>query len=415
MAGKRIIIIGAGVIGLACAHYLSKKTSEITIIEQNTAGSGASHGNCGLLHFSGIIPLCAPGVVTNEIIRTFKGTSPLYIKPSPDIKRMIWLMKFAACCTKSHMKKASTDKLEIMNYSAALFEQVLKSENMQCELEKKGILIVFRTKEEFENYEATADFLKTYGFRPEKIAGTELEKLEPALQTGLAGAWLINDDWHLKPDMLMKAWKHLLAEKGVIFMENCTMTDFQVRGRTITGVNTSKGSFKADEFVLAAGAWTQKLAEQLNLRLPVHPGKGYSITMERPEICPEFPCLLYENNMVATPWKTGWRLGGTMEFSGFSLDLNRRRLDRLISGAEAFLKQPMGSPVIEEWAGLRPMTYDDMPVIDRARKHENLVIATGHGMLGLTLATGTGKIVSSMIYGEKPEINIKPFSLRRFA
>ena len=414
MTGKQIIIIGAGVIGLACAHYLSEKTSEITIIEQNTAGSGSSHGNCGLLHFSGIIPLCAPGVVTNEIIRTFRRTSPLYIKPYPDIRRMLWLMKFAAHCTWSHMKKASADKFELMNYSAALFEEILESGNMQCDLEKKGILIVFKTREEFDRYQATADFLETYGFRPEKITSAELENLEPALCPGLAGAWLVHDDWHLRPDMLMKAWKQALVQKGVNFGENCRATGFHMNGGKITGVNTSNGCLRADAFVLAAGAWTQNLAKQTGVNLPVQPGKGYSITMKRPGICPDFPCLLHENNMVATPWKTGWRLGGTMEFSGFGLDLNRTRLNKLISGAEQFLKQPVGTPVIEEWAGLRPMTFDDMPIIDRAG-HDNLVIATGHGMLGLTLASGTGKIVCSMIYGEKPEINIKPFSLRRFA
>ena len=182
----------------------------------------------------------------------------------------------------------------------------------------------------------------------------------------------------------------------------------------IVGVDTVKGNFKADEFVLATGAWAPRTLRQLKLDLPVQPGKGYSITMERPGTCPTYPCSLYEKSMVATPWKSGYRLGGTMEFSGYSDRLNQKRLSKLISGAEVFFKEPVGHPVIEEWTSLRPMTYDDLPIIDRAPSHENLIITTGHGMLGLTLATGTGKIVCDMVYGNTPQINITPFGISRF-
>ena len=136
--------------------------------------------------------------------------------------------------------------------------------------------------------------------------------------------------------------------------------------------------------------------------------------MERPEVCPEFPCVLYEKNMVVTPWTSGYRLGGTMEFSGYSTTLNYKRLSKLINGATQYMRDPTGTPVIEEWAGLRPMTYDDMPIIDQSPAQNNLVIATGHGMLGLTLATGTGKIVTDMVYNQTPEINIHPFRISRF-
>ena len=201
--------------------------------------------------------------------------------------------------------------------------------------------------------------------------------LEPAFKNDIAGAWHHENDWHLRPDMLMTSWRKHLSQKGVIMEEHCSLLGFDVNGNTITGVNTIKGSFKADAFVLATGAWAPQTLQQLKLDLPVQPGKGYSITMERPSICPSYSCYLHEKNVAVTPWKSGYRLGGTMEFSGFDDTLNPKRLSKLISGASAYLKEPVGQPVIEQWTSLRPMTYDDLPIIDKAPSQENLIIATG--------------------------------------
>ncbi len=413
-ANKEVIIIGGGVIGLACAHYLIDKGASVRIIEKDTIGDGASHGNCGLLYFSDVIPLCSPGTISQEIARTIKGTSPLYIKPTLDMNRLIWLLKFASKCNASHMTKAAKEKFEILNYSVSLFDTLLAMDKMSCDFEKKGILTVFRDKKNFEKYHTTNELLNIYNMGAQKIDKKELLELEPALRNDIAGAWLNKADWHLKPDMLMTSWRKHLTQKGVIMEEHCSLLEFETKGDAVVGVNTVKGHFTADAFVLATGAWAPQTMRQLKLDLPVQPGKGYSITMERPGICPTYPCSLYEKSMVATPWKSGYRLGGTMEFSGYDNNLNPKRLSKLISGATAFLREPVGHPVIEEWTSLRPMTYDDLPIIDRAPSVENLIIATGHGMLGLTLATGTGKIVCDMVFDKIPEINITPFGLRRF-
>ena len=414
VAKKEVIIIGGGVIGLACAYYLIDKGASVRLIERGKVGEGASHGNCGLLYFSDVIPLCSPGAVTHELARTLKGTSPLYIKPTLDIKRLIWLLKFASKCNDSHMKQAAKEKFELLNYSIQLFDKLLATDNMRCDFEKKGILTVYKDRKNFENFQATNEFLNTFHLGAQRIDKKDLGEFEPALKNDMAGAWLNKADWHLKPDMLVTSWRKHLSQKGLIIEEHCNVLEFETKGNKITGVDTVKGSFKADEFVLATGAWAPQMLRQLNLDLPVQPGKGYSITMERPGICPTYPCYLHEKNMVATPWKSGYRLGGTMEFSGYSDSLNPKRLSKLISGAEVFLKEPVGRPVIEEWTSLRPMTYDDLPIIDRAPSRENLIIASGHGMLGLTLATGTGKIVCDMVYGNTPQINIAPFGISRF-
>lgn len=409
-----VIIIGGGIIGLACAHYLLEHNASVRIIEQDVIGSGASHGNCGLLHFSGILPLCSPGVVKHEMHRAIRGTSPLYIKPTLDISRIQWLLKFAAHCNTAHLDAATVSKNEILRYSLGLYERLFSENSLDCDFEKKGILYLFKDQEYFDKYGTTNARLEKYDFGARPMDAAAVCSLEPAVRDDIAGAWYNENDWHVRPDMLLKSWKDLLIKRGLIIEEQCRVNELAIETGSIRHVNTGKGQYKADTFVLATGSWTPEMNKQLKLNIPVQPGKGYSITMARPDRSPNIPCLLYERNMVATPWSTGYRLGGTMEFSGHNRILYKKRLAKLIDGAGEYLDTKMDHPVLEEWSGLRPMTYDDLPIIDRSPHQENLFVATGLGMLGLTMATGTGQTVSDMVFGRKPQINLAPFSLGRF-
>lgn len=411
---NEIIIIGGGIIGLACAHYLIKKNASVRIIEQDFVGAGASHGNCGLLHYSGIIPLCAPGVVTHEILRTVFKDSPLYIKPTLDIKLIHWLLKFAAHCNLTHMNAASMAKNDMIRYSLDLFDTLFCEHTLTCDLEKKGVLLLFKDKKYLDKYESVNAFLNRYNLGSRNLSMEEAMRLEPAIRSDLAGVRHNPNDWHLRPETLMEAWKNLLIKKGVVIEEGCKMIDFGIRQNKIRSVNTTLGQYTADNFILTTGAWTSQMNQQLRLNIPIQPGKGYSITMKKPDQSPEIPCFLYERNMVVTPWKTGYRLGGTMEFSGFDDHLNKKRLSKLITGSREYLKTDVSRSPLEEWAGFRPMTYDDLPVIDRSPVHGNLFVATGHAMLGLTMATGTGKAVCDMIYDGKAQIDLAPFSIDRF-
>jgi D-amino-acid dehydrogenase len=352
--------------------------------------------------------------VGNELKKALKGISPLYIKPSLDMDLLAWLLRFALKCSHAHMRTGTRAKFEILTYSIPLLEALLAQPSMACDFEQKGLLMVYKNRENFENFGTTNAFLERFNLGCQRIEKDQLHAMEPALSHDMVGAWINPSDWHLRPDMLMAAWRNALAQKGVIMEEQCRFLNFDIKGRTITGVNTTRGNFRAAAVVLATGAWAPETVKQLKLNLPIQPGKGYSITMERPGLCPTHACSLAERKVVVTPWKSGYRLGGTMEFSGNNNYLNPKRLDMLIAGAKAYLKEPLGHPVIEEWTGMRPMTYDDLPIIDWAPNHDNLVVAAGHGMLGVTLATGTGKIVSDMILDRQPQINIQPFGMARF-
>lgn len=408
------LIIGGGVIGLACAYYLAKAGRKVGILEKDTVGSGASHGNCGLVVTSHAVPLCAPGAIRHEMSRMLRGTSPLYIKAGRDMGRFLWLLKFAAKCNPAHLKRAVAAREGILTWSRQLFDQLLSEEELPCEWEEKGMLLVYRDSRAMESYEETNRLLAPYGLAARGYVGKELRALEPALRDDVYGAWHHAGDTHLRPDQLMSSWASLIRSMDVEILENCGLEGFETDKGDISGIRCAKGRLSARHYLLTAGIWTPLIARQLSLRLPVQPGKGYSITMSRPAVCPKIPCYLHERSVVATPWPSGYRLGGTMEFSGFETHLNPRRLGKVLEAAGEYLREPLGNQITEEWTGLRPMTHDDLPIIGKVPGRQNLYLAAGHGMTGISMATGTGKLVEELLSGQSPHIDPRPFSPTRF-
>ncbi|MCB2145343.1 MAG: FAD-dependent oxidoreductase [Deltaproteobacteria bacterium] len=409
-----ILVAGGGVIGLACAYYLARAGQSVRIIEQESMGAGASHGNCGLIFVSDLPPLCAPGAIGHELIRTLRGTSPLYIKPRPDLSLAFWLVRFAANCNRRHLNHAIKARDGILRVSGELFSELFAEEDLACDFEHRGVLMAFTDPATMQDYEKTNRLLEPFGRAATFLDRKAVRQTEPALNQRVCGGWHHPADSHLRPELLMAAWTRAAREKGVRIDEGCRLERFDIRKGKVTGALTSTGRFTADQFILATGAWTPAMGRQLGVRIPVQPGKGYSITMDRPAVCPRTPCYLVERNVVVTPWRSGYRLGGTMEFSGFDDRLNERRLNNLETSAALYLKTPLGRRVTERWTGLRPMSVDDLPVIDRTPRLNNLYIATGHGMLGLSTATGTGRLITDMILGRQPPFDPRPFSLKRF-
>jgi D-amino-acid dehydrogenase len=407
-----VLVVGGGVIGLACAHYLAQAGRTVRLIEQERVGAGASRGNCGLLAVSYLLPLCSPGVIQKEIFGLLRKSSPLYVKPSLDVGLLRWLLRFAGRCREAHARRAVRARSALLGSSDALFQTLFRDHGLEGEYERRGALIVCRTEKTMQAYEAKNEYLRPFGHAAEPLAGKTLQALEPALREDVFGAWYHRTDSHLRPDRLISSWKQVLTRSGVAIEEHCRLTRFRRVGDRLAAAVTNRGPFEARAVVLAAGAWSAPLAAQLKLRLPMQAGKGYSITMTRPAVCPHIPCSFSERRVVATPWPSGYRLGGTMEFSGFDTPPDPRRFAALTAAAVDYLRDPVGSAVVEEWTGLRPMTFDDLPFIGAASGFRNLWIATGHGMLGVTAAPATGKLIQEMICGEEPHIDPSPFRVR---
>jgi D-amino-acid dehydrogenase len=414
MSGQRgrVVVVGAGVIGVACAHYLERSGWAVELIDRGTVGGGCSHANCGLVCPSHVLPLAAPGAVRDALRALLSRNSPFAIKPRLDPALWAWLLRFARRCNAADMLEAGRGIQALLESSRALFAELFANEPLDAEWETRGLLFVFRTAAALEHHGHTVELLSDrFGVGAKRYDADALQALEPALLPGLAGGWHYANDAHLRPDRLMASWRELLESRGVAVRENCEFRGFVRQGRMVRAVETVQGPREAEAVVVAAGAWTPLLRRHLGCRVPIQPGKGYSITMPRPEPCPAVPMIFEEHRVAVTPMKSGYRLGSTMEFAGYDATINRRRLDLLREGAGHYLRRPVAGPVLEEWAGWRPMTPSGLPLIGRCPGLDNVYVAAGHNMLGLSMAPATGRLVAELLAGETPHIDPGPYQV----
>jgi D-amino-acid dehydrogenase len=409
------MVIGGGVIGTACAYFLMRSGWRVTLLERGQVGHGSSHGNCGLVCPSHVLPLAEPGMVAKGIKSLFQRNSPFAIKPRLDPALWSWLLHFAARCNDRDMIEAGHGIQPLLLSSMALYHELVDRQALDCEFETRGLLFAYRSREAMREYAATNQLMsESFQCPAREYDGDAVVELEPALRPGLAGGWYYHDDAHLRPDKLMQAWRSVLLAGGATIRENCDFRGFRYQNGLVLAADTAQGELPADTFVVAAGAWTPLLNEHLGCRVPIQPGKGYSLTMARPAVCPKIPLIFPETRVAVTPFRSGYRLGSTMEFAGYDESIRPERLQLLKAGAAGYLSEPYGEPVLEEWFGWRPMTYDSLPIIDRSPKYENVMIAAGHNMLGLSMAPATGKLVAEMLDGHSPHIDPAPYRASRF-
>lgn len=414
MAG-RVVVVGGGVVGALCAFYLARAGRAVTILDRGRFGAGCSHANCGYVCPSHVLPFAMPGAIASTLKTLFQRNSPLKVRPWTVLKNLGWFWGFARRCNARDMMHAGRAIQALLQSSRMLFDELIATESIECEWEKKGLLFVFQSAKPFAHYSHTDELLRReFAMPARRFDSSELASLEPALRSGLAGGFLYESDAHLRSDRFMSELQRVLRTSGVEIRENCEVTGFVRENGSARAARTTMGDVAAAAFVVATGAWTPRLNDALGCRVPILPGKGYSITMPRPALCPTYPMIFEEHRVAVTPFGSGYRLGSTMEFAGYDDTMNHSRLAILTDAARLYLREPLAEPVQEQWWGWRPMTYDGLPVIDRSPAMGNVIIAAGHNMLGLSMATATGKLVTEMLCDEKPHIDPAPYGLCRF-
>ena len=412
---KRVVVVGGGVIGAACAYYLAKAGRAVTIVDSGAFGSGCSHANCGYVCPSHVLPLAGPGVLWSTFKTVLKRNSPLKIRAGVVMRDPGWFLGFARRCTRSRMLRAGVPIQALLASSRGLFDELMQTESLACEWEKRGLLFVFRSHAALEHYAETDAILRErFAMPARRFDGPALNALEPTLRPGLAGGYLYENDAHLRPDRLMSEWRRVLLHLGVEIREQCKVEGLLTSAGRAVGVRTAAGDIVADDVVIATGAWTPHLARDLGCRVPIQPGKGYSITYPRPAVCPTIPMIFEEDRVAVTPFATGFRIGSTMEFAGYDTTLNEDRLTLLTAAADRYLREPIRGEPTGKWWGWRPMTPDGLPLIGPAPALPNVMLAAGHNMLGLSMAPATGKLVAELITGAKPHIDPTPYTAHRF-
>ncbi len=412
-----VLIIGGGAIGVCAAYYLWKNGVKVALLEKGEICSGCSYGNSGLIVPSHIVPLAAPGMIARGLKWMFDSESPFYLKPRCDFDFISWLWKFNAACTNRRAQKSIPVLHQLLQASAALFDELAHAKLFDFGFAKKGLLQLYLTAKEFHADRAAVERARQMGLQVSEFDADQIHELEPNLRTRAFGGIYHHEDAQLDPASFVRHLSDYLARQGVAMHTQTEILKFEASGNRLTAVQTSRGAIAAKEFVLAGGAWSTQLLKPLQINLPLQAGKGYSITMPAPERKTNTPIILVEARVGITPMNGKLRFAGTMELAGLDLSINQRRVAAILKAVPKYFPDwnPMNQiDSAEIWAGLRPCTPDGLPYIGRFAKYSNLIAATGHAMLGITLAPATGKLVSEIVLGKRPAISLEALRCERF-
>ncbi|HKG53556.1 MAG TPA: FAD-dependent oxidoreductase, partial [Anaerolineales bacterium] len=395
------------------AYYLAQRGMNVLLIEKGAIGSGCSSGNGGLIVPSHAIPLASPGALGNGLRWLFDSESPFYIKPRLDLDLVNWLIRFALASRPQPMVRALQAMRDLLRASRDLYDEL--SQIASFGFEGNGSLQVFSTERGLQGGVEEARLLEKFDIPIQVMSAAEVCNLEPALRPGLMGGVYYPRDGHIDPFRFVTGLAEKARELGAEILTGTEVLGFETKdGRVIT-IKTTRGDVTPQQIVLAAGSWSPEVARALKLDIPIQAAKGYSITFEKPVISPKIPLLFGEAHVVVNPLKNALRVAGTLELAGMDFSINLRRVNAIRKATEQYLPGLDQARVLEIWRGLRPCTPDGLPIISRSDSFDNLFIAAGHAMLGMSLGPITGKLVSQVVNEERTDFNLAPFRLNRFS
>ncbi len=409
------LVIGAGAVGLAVALALRARGRDVTLLEAAQVGSGASHGNCGTITPSHAPPLNEPRTLWKGLKWMFKADAPFHLAPRFDPPLWAWLLRFTRVALSVRRRAAiERTRAALLLASRRMLPELLARYGIDCGFRASGVVYLFRTHAGFARAMRWPERLAPLGIEAECWDADRALAEEPLLAPGTVGAVHFPGDACLRPERFVAGLSAAARARGVRLEEGVRVARLERVGAAVEVLDARGVCHRAALIVLATGARTPALLAPLGWRLPVQPGKGYSRTFPPLAAMPRRPLVLSERSVCVTAWPEGFRLGSTMEFSGFSEYLNERRLRALERGAAAYLRLGPLPPPLESWYGFRPMTPDELPVIGMVPGIGNLMLATGHGMLGISLAAVTGELVAALAAGEPPPLDPAPLGPTRF-
>lgn len=414
MDGPHTIVVGAGIVGVSTAYYLSRRGRRVTVIEMGDIGNGASSGNAGIVAL-GHPPIPRPGLIRQVLGWMLNGSSPVYIRPRFDPALFRWMWNLNRACTEEHFCSSMKLLTTLGRHTQACFDQIFSDERLSCEYHRTGWLEVYRTEKGLAQGRHDAELLERYGFEIQILDGDEVTRREPAFKDAVVGAMHSVESAFIDPMKFLGELADRARGHGASIRTNTEIIDVLTSDGGVVGVRLNTGErLEAESVVLAGGIWTTGLARKLGLDVPMQAGKGYHRDITRPSPCVGIACVLAEDHVAVTPLEDVLRLSGTVEFSGLNHRLVPRRLDMLTAAARRYLDGLALTQPVNEWCGLRPCTADGLPVVGWAPAPRGLFVATGHARMGLTLGPVTGKLVSECILDGRPSIDITPLRVDRF-
>lgn len=416
-ASPQVLIVGAGVVGLSAAWYCAGRGLSVTVVDRQPARrDGCSFGNAGLIVPSHFVPLAAPGMVALGLKWMWNPESPFYLKPRLDRELFDWSWKFWRACAPEHVRRAAPLLRDLNLASRAEFEQFATRLGPDLGLVQRGLLMLCRTSQTLDHEARYASQANQLGVPAEVLDSRQAAALDPDVTMNLAGAVFFPKDCHLSPGAFMAGLQSECEQRGVRFIWEAEVTGAVHQAGRLRALQTTTGPLEADEFVLAGGSWSAGLARMLGLKIPLQPGKGYSLTLPRPPQLPRLPSILTEARVAVTPLGCSLRFGGTMELAGLNEGINPVRVQGIIKAIPHYFPRFTAADFadIRPWYGLRPCSPDGLPYLGRTRRLANLTLATGHAMMGLSLGPITGRLVAEILSGDRPSFDLTLLSPDRY-
>lgn len=399
-SSQRVVVVGAGIIGLCSAEALVRRGAAVTVIDRGGATrDGASFGNAGLIVPSHVVPLAAPGVLGQGLRWMAQRDSPFFVQPRLDLELVRWGWRFMRSATPRHVELAGPVLRDLHLASRALHLEVAARLPGAPPVEERGVMILCASLAALRDEEVTAERARTLGLRAEVLDAAGVRARMPGLTLDVAGGVHYLDDAHASPRSLMVALQAYLVGAGVEFRWGRVVTGLERSAGRVSGVRLEGEVVTASTVVIAAGVASSALGSDVGARLPMQPGRGYSVTAVDPPERPAMPALLAEARVAVTPLAEGVRLGGTMEITHVDRPVDHVRVRGITRSVERYLPAFRSDDLatLPVWTGARPVSPDGMPYLGRLERLDGVVVATGHGMMGFSLGPVTGAIVADLV------------------
>jgi D-amino-acid dehydrogenase len=413
---SRTVVVGGGVIGLACAYALRKQGEEVTVVDAAEPGAGCSKGNAGWIVPTLAEPLPTPGLTWISMLWLLRRDSPLHIDPRAVLGLAPWLWTFWRHCNADDFRSGRR-AWEIVASNVMESFDALAADGVTFEMHRAGLLFVFLRESAMRAmlHEA-GDGPAPHGSEPRIFTGNELREFEPSVSDAVTAGMWIEQERHVRPETLCGGLAQWLTAHGVEIRAGGAVTGGHLDGRTLRAVRTTHGDVAGDRFLIAAGARSGLVSEAIaGVPLPIQAGKGYSITVPASKSRYRRPLYLEEARLAVTPFEGGYRFAGTMELSGINERLVSDRISAIRYSAQRYLTLSAGEMTGIEWVGMRPLAPDGLPVMGPIPGRPNVFVATGHGMLGVTTALTTARLMADLIVRGSTSVRLSALDPGRFA
>ena len=411
--GRRVAVIGAGIVGVCSALWLQRDGFQVTLIEREGPGAGASFGNGAVIGEEQVVPVATPGILGRVPGMVLDPLGPLALRWSYLPRLAPWLLRFVAASRRDRVEEISIALKALLEGTFEAFDRLLGLADARDMLRRTGWLAVYETERGLADTRPLLDLQRRRGVRFDVLEAEQLRQFEPALAPIFArGVYYPDVGYTVNSQRLVQVLADAFQRLGGS-LEIAEARGFEIGPAGPRAVVTDRGTVPCEAVVIAAGAWSKRLAAQLGSRPPLDTERGYHVQFPEPGVAPRLPVFSTERAFVASPLEVGLRVAGTVELGGLDAAPNWDRAEVLLGHAKRWFPG-LKTGGMTRWMGFRPSMPDSLPVIGRSPRFSEVIFAFGHGHCGMMLGARTGEIVAALLAKRDPGLDLSPYRAERF-